>query len=217
MTRVQSSLLMNDAAWTQCLNQEANFLPSEDLMYTTPDQLVAMLKAAFESMEAVAAKSFEGFEKLASLNLAATRSTLEESTGQIKAMLDVKDMKAMADTAVGSAQPMADKMTAYAKHVYEISSETGAEIVKLLEKHVADGNRQLHAAIDAMAKSAPAGSEGVVTFVKSAVSAANTAFDQVNKAAKQVVELAEANIVAAGKTASAASAAAASPRAKRAA
>ena len=39
--------------------------------------------------------------------------------------------------------------------------------------------------------------------MKSAVSAANTAYDQVNKATKQVVELAEANIVAAGKTATA--------------
>lgn len=186
-------------------------------MYTTPDQFVAMIKATFESIEAVAAKSFEGFEKLASLNLAATRSTLEESTGQMKALFEIKDMKAMADAAVHTAQPAADKLSAYAKHVYEISSETGAEIVKLMERHVADGNRQLHAAIDAMAKSAPAGSEGVVTFVKSAVSAANTAFDQVNKAAKQVVELAEANIVAAGKTASAATAAASAPRAKRAA
>jgi len=36
--------------------------------------------------------------------------------------------------------------------------------------------------------------------MKSAVSAANTAYDQVNKATKQVVEMAEANIVAASKT-----------------
>jgi hypothetical protein len=41
----------------------------------------------------------------------------------------------------------------------------------------------------------------MVTFMKSAVSAANTAYDQVNKATKQVVEMAEANMVAASKTA----------------
>ena len=170
-------------------------------MFTTPDQMVAMHKAALESFQAVAAKSFQGFEKLAELNLAAARSTMEESTEQFKALFDVKDVKSLADIAVGSGQPAADKMTAYAKHVYEISNETGTEIAKLVEKQFADSNRQLHAAIDALAKSAPAGSEGMVTFVKSAVSAANTAFDQVNKATKQVVEMAEANIVAAGKTA----------------
>jgi len=46
--------------------------------------------------------------------------------------------------------------------------------------------------LDTMARNAPAGSEGVVTLVKSAVSAANTAFDQVSRATKQVVEMAEA-------------------------
>jgi phasin family protein len=170
-------------------------------MYTTPDQMVAMHKAALESFQAVAAKSLEAFEKLAELNLAATKSTMEESAEQMKALFEVKDVKALTDLAMGSAQPAADKMTAYAKHVYEISNETGTEIARLVERQFADGNRQLHAAIDALAKNAPAGSEGVVTFMKSAVSAANTAYDQVNKATKQVVELAEANMVAAGKTA----------------
>jgi len=170
-------------------------------MFTTPDQMIAMHKAALESFQAVTAKSFEGFEKLAELNLAAARTSFEESTEQLKALMDAKDVKALADLAVSSGQPAADKVGAYAKHVYEITNETGTEIAKLFEKQFADSNRQLHAAIDAMAKSAPAGSEGMVTFVKSAVSAANTAFDQVNKATKQVVEMAEANIAAAGKTA----------------
>ncbi|MFM1990420.1 MAG: hypothetical protein RJA99_3377 [Pseudomonadota bacterium] len=181
-------------------------------MFTTPDQMVAMHKAALESFQSVAAKSFEGFEKLAELNLAATKSTFEESAEQFKALLEVKDVKALADLAAGSAQPAADKLTAYAKHVYEITSETGSEITKLIEKQLADSNKQLYAAIDALGKNAPAGSEGVVTFMKSAVSAANTAYDQVNKATKQVVELAEANLSAAAKTATAAA-----PRAKKAA
>ena len=64
----------------------------------------------------------------------------------------------------------------------------------------ADSNKQLYSAIDAMAKNAPAGSEGVVNMVKQAVSSANTAFDQVSKATKQVVELAEANMAAAAKS-----------------
>ena len=64
---------------------------------------------------------------------------------------------------------------------------------------MAEGQKQFTASIDAMAKSAPAGSEGVVTLMKSAVSAANTAFDQVQKATKQAVEAAEANLTAATK------------------
>jgi phasin family protein len=170
-------------------------------MSTTPDQLVAMHKAALEAFQAISAKSFSGLEKLAELNLAASRTTFEEAAEQFKALLEIKDVKGFADFAANSAQPAADKITAYAKHVYEITSDTGNEIAKLVEKQLTEGNRQLHSAIDAVAKNSPAGSEGIVTFMKSAVSAANTAYDQVNKATKQVVELAEANLVAASKTA----------------
>jgi len=85
--------------------------------------------------------------------------------------------------------------------VYEIANDTGTEITKLFEKQFAEGNKQLNATIEALAKNAPAGSEGVVTFVKSAVTAANTAYDQVNKATKQAVEMAEANLASVAKTA----------------
>jgi cell division septum initiation protein DivIVA len=97
-------------------------------------------------------------------------------------------------------QPATDKVTAYYKHVYEIANDTGTELAKLFEKQFAESNKQLYAAIDALAKNAPAGTEGVVTLVKQAVSAANSAFDQVSKATKQAVEVAEANMAAAAKT-----------------
>jgi phasin family protein len=169
-------------------------------MLTTPDQLVAMHKVMIDSLQAVALKSVEGFERLAELNMAAAKSTMEESAEQVKALLEIKDPKAFADMAMGSAQPAADKATAYAKHVYEITSETNGEIARIVEKQFAEGNKQLYATIDVLAKNAPAGSEGVVSFVKSAVSAANTAYDQVNNATKRVVELTEANMAAAAKT-----------------
>jgi phasin family protein len=169
-------------------------------MFTTPEQMIAMHKAAIESLQALALKSVEGFEKLAELNMAAAKSTMDETAEQFKALLEVKDPKSFADLAMVSAQPATDKATAYARHVYEITTETNGEIAKIVEKQFAEGNKQLYAAIDAAAKNAPAGSEGMVSFVKQAVSAANTAYDQVNNATKRVVELTEANMAAAAKT-----------------
>lgn len=170
-------------------------------MIQTPEQFTQVQKLTFETFQSVALKSLEGFEKLAELNMQAFKSSMEESADQMRSMMTAKDPRAIGEWSMAAAQPAADKMAAYAKHVYDIAAGTGTEIAKLVEKQFADSNRQLHAAIDAMAKNAPAGSEGIVTFMKSAVSAANTAYDQVNKATKQVVELAEANIVAASKTA----------------
>lgn len=170
-------------------------------MLNTPEQFTQLHNDLLETFQAVAFKSIEGFEKLADLNIQAIKASLAESNDQVKAVLGAKDPKALTDLAAAGGQPAAEKFASYAKHVYEIANETNTEIAKLFEKHVADGSKQVNAAIDAMTKNAPAGSEGVVTFLKSAVSSANTAYDQVNKATKQVVEMAEANMAAAAKTA----------------
>ena len=170
-------------------------------MINTPEQFAQINKVAFETFQTVALKSIESFEKLADLNIQATKASIAETTDHAKALLSAKDAKAFADIASGSVQPAADKITAYAKHVYDIANEAGTEIAKLFEKQFAEGNKQLNSAIDSLAKNAPPGSEGVVTFVKQAVTAANSAFDQVNKATKQAVELAEANMAAAAKAA----------------
>jgi phasin family protein len=179
----------------------ANPSTEEIDMFTTPEQLAQLQKSTFDTFQAVALKSFEGFEKLAELNLQAVKASVAESNEQLKTVLAVKDVKALSDLAAVNAQPNTEKATAYAKHVYEIANDTGTEIAKLIEKQFAESNKQLSAAIEALTKNAPAGSEGVVTFVKSAVTAANSAFDQVSKATKQVVEVAEANLAAATKTA----------------
>jgi len=56
--------------------------------------------------------------------------------------------------------------------------------------------------VDTTAKNAPAGSETAVAVMKSAVSAANNAFESVQKAVKQASDLAEANFTAVTNTAS---------------
>jgi phasin family protein len=163
-------------------------------MFAFPDQFVALHRQSLESAQAIALASFAGFEKLTQLNIQAAKASLEEGVQKGVSLLDTKDVRAFADSLADSTQPANDKFTAYAKHVYEIASETGTEISKVVEKQFSEGNRQLTAAIEAAAKNSPVGSEGVVTLVKSAVSAANATWDQVNKASRQVVEMTEANV-----------------------
>ena len=55
--------------------------------------------------------------------------------------------------------------------------------------------------VDTAVKNAPAGSENAVALVKSAVAAANNAYESVHKASKQAVEVAEANFQAMSSTA----------------
>ncbi len=50
-----------------------------------------------------------------------------------------------------------------------------------------------------IAKNAPTGSESAVALLKSTLASANNAYDSLNKAAKQAVEVAENNLAAATK------------------
>jgi phasin family protein len=169
-------------------------------MINTPEQLMQLHRDSFQMMQTAAIASISGLEKLAALNMQAARSSLEESAEIAKSLLAAKDVKSLSELTATAMQPAAEKYASYAKHCYEIATETSNELSRLVEKQMADGNKQLFAALDTMARNAPAGSEGMVTLVKSAVSAANTAFDQVSRATKQVVEMAEANIASATKT-----------------
>src|SRR5690606_22477203 len=116
----------------------------EASMISTPEQFEQMHKNALESLQSAALASMEGIEKLAELNIQTARATIDESTEAMKAMLESKDIKGFADLASTGAQPAAEKLAAYAKHVYDITSATNGEIAKLVEKQFADSNKQLY-------------------------------------------------------------------------
>jgi phasin family protein len=171
---------------------------SEDLaMYATPEQIVASNKANVETLLTLANAAFGSAERLAALNLNTARAFLEDSVNNAKAVLAAKDINELTNLQASLAQPMLEKSVAYARSVYEISTQSQEEISKVLEGQVAEMNKGLAAALDKAAKSAPAGSDVAVAAVKSAIAAANSAYDSVSKAAKQVAEIAEANVAAA--------------------
>lgn len=74
-----------------------------------------------------------------------------------------------------------------------IAGVTGAQASKVAEAGFEQMRQKLLALIDGAKKNAPAGSENVVAFAKSAVAAANNAFDGVPRAMKQAAEVAEAS------------------------
>lgn len=171
-------------------------------MFQTPDQLIQIQKAAVESNRALTLKSLEGLEKLAELNLQAAKASVGEAAEQFRALFEVKDPQAFAELTSNAAQPAAEKFVAYSKHVYDITNETGTGIASIFEKQFAENSKLFQSAVDQLAKNAPVGSEGMVTFIRQALSAANTAADQVTAATKQAVELAETNFGAAAAKAS---------------
>lgn len=166
-------------------------------MYTTPEQLAGANKANVETLLTIANTAFASAERLAALNLNTARILLEDSVNNAKALLGVKDVQELLNMQAALAQPAFEKAVAYSRSVYEITSQTQDEFSKIFDSQYVELNKNVSNVLDKAAKSAPAGSDVAVAAVKSAIAAANSAYETMNKAAKQVAEMAEANVAAA--------------------
>jgi len=162
----------------------------------TAEQVVAAQKANIETLFGLTSKAFEGVEKLVELNLQVAKAALGEAAETTRAALSVKDAQELLALQAGLLQPAAEKAAAYSRHVYDIAANTNAEVTKVAEEQMADAQKKFMSVVDTAVKNAPAGTENAVALVKSAVSAANNAYESVHKAAKQAAGVAEANLTA---------------------
>ncbi|MBU6491385.1 MAG: phasin family protein [Burkholderiales bacterium] len=185
------------------------------MSFLTPEQLASAHKANLETLFGLTNKAFEGIEKLVELNLQVVKTSLEEGANNAHKALTAKDPQELLALQANLVQPAAEKVLAYGRHLYEIASNTQAEFSKVAESQLAENSQKLQSMVDNIAKNAPAGSESAVAVVKSAISAANSAYDSVHKATKQAVELAETNFAAATNVATKAAQQASSRAAKK--
>ncbi len=146
----------------------------------TAEQVVAANKANIETLFGLTNKAFEGVEKLVELNLQVAKAAMGEVAEGTKAALSVKDAQELMTLQAGLLQPTAEKAVAYGRHVYEIAAATNAEVAVVAEAQMAEMQKRFVAAVDIASKNAPAGSENAVSLVKSAIAAANNAYESVH-------------------------------------
>lgn len=167
----------------------------------TAEQVLAAQKANLQTLYGLTGKAFEGVEKLVDLNLQLAKAALAEANETTVAALSVKDAQELLSLQASLLQPAAEKAAAYGRHVYDIAAATNAEVTKVAESQLADAQKKFLGLVDSASKNAPAGTENAVALVRSAVAAANNAFESVQKAAKQASDVAEANFQAMTNTA----------------
>ena len=166
-------------------------------MFATPDQVLAAQKANLETALTVTTSLFSSAERLVALNLNTARNILEDSVNTSRSLLSAKDPQEVLSIQGNLGQPALERAVSYARSVYEISMQTNEELAKLVEAQYAEVNKGVVSTLDKLSKNAPAGSDVAVAAVKSALAAANSAYDSMSKAARQVAEVAEANVTAA--------------------
>src|SRR5216117_426808 len=167
------------------------------IMNFTPEQIRITFKSGIEAILGLAHTQFAAFERLSALYFNAAKAAFEEGVGHAKALLNVKDPQEYLTLSAAATQPTMEKAIAYSRSVYEVAAQTNGELAKFVEAQAAEFNKNLVGLLDKISKNAPAGSDVAVAAVKSALAAANSAYDSFNKVAKQATEIAEANFAAA--------------------
>ena len=160
----------------------------------TPEQLIAAQKSQLEALFALSGKAVDGFERIVELNLQTLKTAMHESSEAALAALSVKDLQELAALQPNLAQPLTEKLLSYSQHLYEITSGTQSEIAKAVEANANEMNRKVQSLVETATRNAPAGTETAVAMFKTAMSAANNAYDSLHKASKQAAEVVEANI-----------------------
>ncbi len=162
----------------------------------TIDQIASTPKAQVAAAAQLGSKVLDSAEQLAALNLKTGKAVLSESATYVQDLLSVKSPQDALALCSGAVQPLAEKVAAYSRELYNIASGASAEFNKAANTQAADVQKQIVAVVDNALKNAPQGSEAAVAAVKNAVSTASAAIESVQKAVKQATDLTEANITA---------------------
>ena len=169
-------------------------------MYVTPEQIQAASKANMEALLAVANAQFAAFEKLATINATAVKSAFEDSIANTRALIGAKDVQEPSACRAPSPSPPSRRPSPTRRACTKSPPKPTASCRRLPSAASSEWNENFVSLLDKVSKNAPAGSDVAVAAVKSMMAAANSAYDNLNKVAKQATEIAEANVAAATET-----------------
>ncbi|MBK6393719.1 MAG: phasin family protein [Betaproteobacteria bacterium] len=171
-------------------------------MYNATEQFADFNKVNVANATKLAALSMQSAEKLFKLNLNAAKIALQQSVESAQAAASVKDVQEMMALRAKYAESGVQTAMSYSRTLYDLASEAQAEYSSMAEELWANYTKGVAAFVDKASKSAPAGSDAAVNAFKSTFAASTAAFDQFQKATKQVVNLADASVRAAASNAS---------------
>ena len=152
------------------------------------DQLTAANEAAINQFTYFAQLSLANVERFTELGLGAARASVEQAAAHAQSLAGAKDVHEVIALNSAAIEPVMKRAYAYSRTAYETAAETNDEVKRVFEKQTAELNRAAVAALEEAFKYAPAGSESVVDNVKTAIAAAQSAYNNIASINKQVYD-----------------------------
>src|SRR5690349_9988658 len=169
-------------------------------MYNPSEQIAEISKANVASAIKLASLSIEQAEKLVTLNLNAAKLAFAQGVEGAQAAASVKDVQELFALRSKMAEFGVQSALGYSRGLYELSSEAQSELSALAEEAWSSYTKGVATWVEKASASAPAGSDVAFNAFRSTIAASTAAFDQLQRATKQVVNLADASVRAAAAT-----------------
>jgi Phasin protein len=140
-----------------------------------------------QSLIALTEKSIERTQKLSEINFETTKSILNEVNGTVAHVMSAKDPQALfAMTQDGSLDQYAGKLFAHQQAVTKVVREAGEEIAQMAEVGIEQVKVSMKDWMDSLAANAPAGSDAIVSAMKTSLESTLQGVGQFQAAAKEV-------------------------------
>ena len=163
-------------------------------MNLTPEQLAAAQKANLETLSSLTNQALQSIEKLVELNMHIAKQSLSDSMTSAKKALEVKDIQQLLAHQAEAVQPMAEKIMAYSRHLYDLAHETQNNFTQSAEKEFQAGQQKINALVEEWTQNTPAGSDAAIDAMKQAIASVNNVYESSQKAVKHAMNLAQTNL-----------------------
>lgn len=158
------------------------------------EQVAAAQKASTEMVIALMRASFEGMQRLAELNMAATRELFSSSVATAKNLASSKDINEVARVNQQMAKP--DRVMEYWRNVYDVVAQLQKDVTAMMQDHHSQFSKTAASAIDKNMSAVPAGGDIFANAMKSMLEQTNKAFDNMTAVAGQMTNIASSNMQA---------------------
>ena len=152
------------------------------------EQIAAAQKASTDIVTALMRTSFEGMQRLAELNMAATRELLNNSVTSAKTLASSKDINEVARINQQMAKP--DQLMDYWRKVYDLVAQMQKDVTAVMQNHHGQLSKTAASMIEKNKSAAPVGGDVFANAMKTMLEQTNKAFENMTTVAGQMTNMA---------------------------
>lgn len=152
-------------------------------------QLNELHRKNLEAAMRLAQMSIENSQRIMEMQVSTAKSLFEEGVNNARALGSARDPQAMVELRTQFAQNATEKMLACAREMADLTSQTQAEIGKLVGQQLTSGSQDVFEAMQKLFQGMPITDQNAMTAMQTAMDTTRAAFDQMSKASAEAFQL----------------------------